>query len=115
MLRVPTDGFAAVQRQYGANMIVGYAAALLNSVPILPFETVSTRVMTDTESQGSLSIACQIWRERGLLGFYEGWEAYPVLSLKPAIQETIIDQVRNHPPKTTTKRKTIDRPTLICF
>jgi adenine nucleotide transporter 17 len=58
----------------------------------LPFETLSTRVMTDTQNQGALSITWQIWRERGLLGFYEGWEAYPLLSLKPAIQETIIDQ-----------------------
>lgn len=48
--------------------------------------------MTDTKNQGALSHVRAIWRERGLLGFYEGWEAYPVLSLKPAIQETIIDQ-----------------------
>ena len=63
-------------------------------MPILPFETLSTRVMTDTQRQGALPIARQIWRERGLIGFYEGWEAYPLLSLKPAIQETIIDQTK---------------------
>ena len=41
-----------------------------------------------------MTIARTIWREKGLLGFYEGWEAYPFLSLKPALQETIIDQTR---------------------
>jgi solute carrier family 25 (peroxisomal adenine nucleotide transporter), member 17 len=58
----------------------------------LPFETISTRVMTDKKNQGALSHVREIWRESGILGFYSGWEAYPVLSLKPAIQETIIDQ-----------------------
>ena len=59
-----------------------------------PFETLSTRTMTDKENQGAVTIARTIWREKGLLGFYEGWEAYPFLSLKPALQETIIDQTR---------------------
>lgn len=48
--------------------------------------------MTDTKNRGALSHAREIWQEQGLFGFYSGWETYPLLSLKPAIQETVIDQ-----------------------
>ena len=90
--RAYESAFGSLSGRYAANLVVGYLTALLNSIPILPMETISTRVITNKMREGPLTLARRIWAERGLAGFYEGWEAYPFLSLKPAIQETVIDQ-----------------------
>ena len=84
--------FGPLHGRYGANLAVGYVAALLNTLPILPFETVSLRVITSADRHGPLRVAADLWRADGIRGFYRGAGNYPVLSLKPAVQETVIDQ-----------------------
>jgi hypothetical protein len=76
------------------NLVVGYIAALINTIPIMPFETVSLRVITNKENHGPIRIARDLWKAGGLGAFYHGVANYPVLSVKSAVQETIIDQTK---------------------
>jgi hypothetical protein len=76
------------------NLVVGYIAALINTIPIMPFETVSLRVITNKENHGPIRIVRDLWKAGGLGAFYHGVANYPVLSVKPAVQETVIDQTK---------------------
>ena len=60
--------FGTLAGRYTANMVVAYLTALINSVPILPFETLSTRTMTDKENQVIRAIGAEGLDRRGPAG-----------------------------------------------
>ena len=76
------------------NVVVGYIAALINTMPIMPFETVSLRVITNKENHGPIRIVRDIWKAGGLGAFYHGVANYPILSIKPAVHATIVVGVK---------------------
>jgi hypothetical protein len=67
---------------------------LINLSIHLPFETISLRVITNKENHGPIRIVRNLWKAGGLGAFYHGVANYPILSIKPAVQETIIDQTK---------------------
>ena len=67
---------------------------LINLSIHLPFETVSLRVITNKENHGPIRIVRNLWKAGGLGAFYHGVANYPILSIKPAVKDTIIDQTK---------------------
>lgn len=79
---------------YLANILIGYAAAILNVVFLAPMEKIATRVLVDDHSQGLVAVARDIHREEGVKGFYVGWTSTFYVAWNPAIQNAVFDQMR---------------------
>lgn len=88
----------AYKSRYGrpgtvANLAIGYLAGLLNTGILNPFETISNMVISDR----SLSVRDALTtatKEDGLGGLFRGWESTFVVSMNPAVQNTVYDQIK---------------------
>lgn len=74
------------------NLLIGYVTGLLNTVVLNPFETVSNLVIAKNLSAQE---ACSILQAKdGMAGFYRGWRGTFLVSLNPAVQNTVFDQLK---------------------
>jgi len=75
-----------------ANLIIAYTSELLCIPVSMPLETIVTQFQTSKNE--SLSTIIQNISSKGFLGFYRGYQTYPYVSLQPAIQYTIFEQLK---------------------
>jgi len=88
----------AYKTRYGrpgmfANLMIGYLAGLLNTGILNPFETISNMVISDRSLSVSDALAVAT-KEDGWGGLFRGWESTFVVSMNPAIQNTVYDQIK---------------------
>ena len=76
-----------------ANLVIGYVAGLLNTFILNPFETVSNMIISDRNLSVHDALAAAM-KDDGLGGLFRGWESTFVVSMNPAIQNTVYDQVK---------------------
>lgn len=76
------------------NLILGCLAEWAHLPITLPIDCVTTAIQTDDKNRGAFVLMGNILSEKGIGGFYKGIQAYVVLCLKPAIQYTVYEQVK---------------------
>jgi hypothetical protein len=76
------------------NLILGCMAEWAHLPITLPIDCVTTAIQTDDKNRGAFVLMGNILSEKGIGGFYKGIQAYVVLCLKPAIQYTVYEQVK---------------------
>mmetsp|Transcript_10028 Transcript_10028/g.22453 ORF Transcript_10028/g.22453 Transcript_10028/m.22453 type:complete len:379 (-) Transcript_10028:295-1431(-) len=77
-----------------SNLILGCFAEWAHLPVTLPIDCVTTAIQTDDKNRGAFVLLGSILSTKGIGGFYKGIEAYTVLCLKPAIQYTVYEQVK---------------------
>jgi len=77
-----------------SNLILGCFAEWAHLPVTLPIDCVTTAIQTDDKNRGAFVLLGNILSTKGIGGFYKGIEAYTVLCLKPAIQYTVYEQVK---------------------
>lgn len=87
---------SASKIRIGMNLVLGFIAACANTLTTLPFEVCVTRVQTGwkTKSRTLLAALNQVLREGGLRAAYTGVIPNLMLALNPALEFTIVDQVK---------------------
>jgi len=81
-----------------ANLVIGYVAEFGHLPITMPLDQSLTRFQSQksgTDNRSYLQCMSDIYKEKGLSGFYKGMDAQLVLCLKPAIQFTVFDQLKN--------------------
>ena len=76
-----------------ANLLIGYVAGLLNTGVLNPCETVSNMVI-DVRTLSVNECMQRVIQRDGYSGFFRGWESTFVVSMNPAIQNTVYDQIK---------------------
>lgn len=77
------------------NLIVGCIAEWAHLPITLPIDCCTTAIQTSKDpNKGSVAIMMSLLSERGLKGMYKGIQAYTVLCLKPSIQYTVFEQIK---------------------
>jgi hypothetical protein len=79
-----------------ANMAIGYCAQL-GALPFFcPFYTTFlTSLKPDNVGKGGATIVSELYKEGGMARFYKGSSSWIAYALRPAIEITIYDQIRN--------------------
>ena len=81
-----------------ANLVIGYVAEFGHLPITMPLDQSLTRFQSQSsgpDTRSYLQCMRDIYSEKGLAGFYKGMDAQLVLCLKPAIQFTVFDQLKN--------------------
>ena len=90
------------------NLIIGYLSELSHLPLTVPLEVIITRLITSRGKINSLNAAIKtIYSEKGILGFYKGFEAYFVTGFRSAIQYTIFEQLRSSVLKTINQARKV--------
>lgn len=72
----------------------GYLGEALGIPIFAPLEYIAVQVQTSTTREGPLSIVRRTLREKGVAGFYRGWEVYLLCAFQPMIQFTLIERTK---------------------
>lgn len=87
----------------GENMLTGAVAGAATAIITNPIWVINTRQVvnadrnkdrSDVKNQSTVSIAAKIWKEEGLLGFFQGLLPALILVLNPVIQFTCFERAR---------------------
>lgn len=81
-----------------ANLVIGYVAEFGHLPITMPLDQSLTRFQSQSsgpDTRSYLQCMRDIYNDKGLAGFYKGMDAQLVLCLKPAIQFTVFDQLKN--------------------
>ena len=80
------------------NLFVGYLAAVANTFLTLPIQVVSAVMMVESShssaSRGTLKVASSIINENGYKGLYRGIIPSIILSINPAIEFMVFEQLK---------------------
>ena len=76
------------------NLILGCLAEWAHLPVTLPIDCLTTKIQTDATGAGPYALLTTMLSEKGMAGMYKGIQAYTVLCLKPAIQYTVFEQVK---------------------
>jgi len=76
------------------NLIIGCAAEWAHLPITLPIDCWTTKIQTDTSNKSAYALLCTMLSEKGVSGMYKGIQAYTILCLKPSIQYTVFEQVK---------------------
>jgi len=84
------------QMNPATNLILGCFAEWAHLPITLPIDCLTTQIQTGVNgNKGALAILCTMLSEGdGIRGMYKGIQAYTVLCLKPSIQYTVFEQVK---------------------
>lgn len=89
-------GSSKKQMNTATNLILGCCAEWAHLPITLPIDCLTTQIQTGNNgNKGALAILCTMLSEGdGIRGMYKGIQAYTILCLKPAIQYTVFEQVK---------------------
>lgn len=76
------------------NLAIGYAADLFRLPFTYPVELTAVAVQASAPGTSMGSIARSAISKKGLAGLYAGWTSYFGFAVRPAIQQTIYDQLK---------------------
>jgi hypothetical protein len=76
------------------NLVLGCAAEWAHLPITLPIDCWTTTIQTNTTDTSAMTLLCNLLSEKGIRGMYKGIQAYTVLCLKPAIQYTVFEQIK---------------------
>jgi len=76
------------------DLCAGYLAEFSTLPFALPFEAIATRMQT-SKGETALQAVANVYKERGVPGFYKGLSAYFALCVTPAITNSTFTQIKN--------------------
>lgn len=81
---------------FGPNLVTGYVSGVLTVLSVNPLEVASTRQQLGQSSGETSTIAVmrRMARDEGVGVFYRGCLPNVILSINPAIENTLFDQIR---------------------
>jgi len=115
------DGMNAIVKQYmavttGVKLILGYVAGVGNTLINMPLEVVSTKLqLDDAKGLGTLGMLQRILNEDGFGALYTGLGFNIALCINPAIQNTILDKLKEALLRQMKRRNPEVTPALSAF
>ncbi|CAE7183066.1 PNC2 [Symbiodinium pilosum] len=115
------DGMNAVVKQYmavttGVKLVLGYVAGVGNTLINMPLEVISTKMqLDDAKGLGTVGMLRRIIQEEGLGALYTGLGYNIALCINPAIQNTILDKLKEALLQQMKRRNPEVAPALTAF
>lgn len=77
---------------FSHDLIAGYLSEWSTLPVALPFEAIATRLQSSKE--GFFNACASVYADKGIMGFFKGLSAYPILCITPALTNTIFSQIK---------------------
>jgi len=85
---------ATTKIRLAALLLSGYLGEALGIPLFAPLEYVAVQVQTSKTREGPVSVVQRTLREKGMRGFYRGWQIYLLCAFQPMLLYPIIERVK---------------------